>query len=142
MTAPILSYIPPLFPAAGRFVMFHHGEDVWDWPALILQVQVRDGSNELIGSIVSSKLVKSVTAPHDTPDFDPLTDDLPIGWFYECHLQVFRPRGNDWRWSVEGLGTGQWSWPGTAPTPSPALIGIERDVETTLISETTTTKES
>jgi hypothetical protein len=79
-------------PSIGRSVVYHHPIDGKDWPALIMEVTGGKQPDVVVDDEAKTILVG---------EFIP----------YRAHLTIFRPRGIDWKWSSEGEGGGQWSWP-------------------------------
>jgi hypothetical protein len=75
--------------APCRFVMFHHGADKVDHPAIVLQVR-KDGT----------------TVDGIDEEGNSTVETVPV-----VQLIVLRPRAIEWVWAMEGVNPGQYSWP-------------------------------
>lgn len=76
-------------PTVGRIVLYKHPlhPEGGYWPALILEI------TEHPGGVL----------------------DPPGAVEVLCHLQIFRPRGNEWKRVIEGIVEGTWCWPERDP---------------------------
>lgn len=77
-------------PYLGLTVLYHHPIDGKDYPAMVLEI--RGGPSDDVEFNKNKEVIKG----HNE------------AWV--CMLQIFRPRGNDWKWSSCGDAEGLWSW--------------------------------
>jgi hypothetical protein len=89
---------PP--PTPGRIVDYHHGEDDRWWPSIVLEVNTTPGYTPTSSERIVNDDGEAIMVPA-----------APVPAESVCYLQVFRPRGNEWRRCTEGVNPGQWRWP-------------------------------
>lgn len=126
----------PTPPTIGRIVHYHHPSEgvvsgeVQDFPAMILEV-----SGGPISPPTSSP--SSLEGDDDADADTGLQTSAVQSEPYVCMLEIFRPRGTEWRRCSEGEEPGQWSWPErsvslTIDTVEDMVKGfVEREVEKT-----------